>query len=245
MPGVLYSFLVKHLGVYPAERLLAAAVLSVTIPAIAVAASLSEVSNLLQDSSSLPANTDFPVWRGSDGKRLPFQSHKEIEGFLRTAQVTSKERIGEEINNPLKVLLEKQGVQMHAIFREVEVKKSKAQLGVGPRLGFRDDNIFECAAYELSRLLGMDNVPPTVRRRIGRRKGSMQLWIENAMTDRSRKKNNLKAPDQRRWALEKQLMYLFDNLIFNDDRNQGNILYGATIRRCVNSIGGEYPSGLI
>ena len=47
------------------------------------------------------------------------------------------------------------------------------------------------------------------------------------MTDKSRQRRNLKAPDQRRWALETQLMYLFDNLIFNDDRNQGNILYDS------------------
>ena len=73
----------------------------------------------------------------------------------------------------------------------------------------------------------MDNVPHTVQRRIGHRKGSMQLWIENAMTDKSRRRRNLKAPDQRRRALEKQLMYLLDNLMFNDDRNQGNILYDS------------------
>ena len=137
----------KHLGVYPAELLLAAAGLSVTIPPIAVAAPLSAISHLLQDSSSPPPTTDFPVWRGPDGKPLPFQSHVEIKEFLRTAEVTSKERIGEGINNPLKVLLEKKGVRMHAIFREVKVKKPKVQLGVGPRIHFRDDNIFECAAY--------------------------------------------------------------------------------------------------
>ena len=211
----------------PAEVLLAAAVLSVTIPSIAVAAPLSAISNPLQGSSSPPPTTDFSVWRGPDGKPLPFQSDEEIKEFLRTAEVTSKKRIGEGINNPWKVLLEKRGVRMHAIFRDVKVKKPTVQLGVGPRMDFRDDNIFECAAYELSRLLGMDNVPPTVRRRIARRKGSMQLWIENAMTEQSRQRRNLKAPDRRRRILETQLMYLFDNLIFNDDRNQGNILYDA------------------
>ncbi len=229
MPRALYSFLLKHLGIYPAELLLAAAVISVTIPSIAVAAPLSAISNLLQDSSSPPPTTDFPVWRGPDGNPLPFQSEEEIKEFLRTAEVTSKERIGEGINNPLKVLLEKKGVRMHAIFRDVKVEKRKvllfsAQLSI---LDFRDDAIFECAAYELSKLLGMDNVPPSVQRRIGRRKGSLQLWIENAMTDKSRRRKDLKAPDQRRWALERQLMYLFDNLISNDDRNQGNILYDS------------------
>ena len=175
----------------------------------------------------MPLTTNFPVWRGPDGKPLPFQSHEEIKEFLRTAEVTSKERVGEGINNPLKVLLEKKGVRVHAIFREVKVKKPKVQSGVGPRVDFRDDHIFESAAYELSRLLGMDNVPPAVQRRIGRREGSVQLWIEDAITDKARQRRNLKELDQRRWGLERQLMYLFDNLIYNDDRNQGNILYDS------------------
>ena len=59
-------FLLKHLGVYSAELLLAAAVLLVTIPSIAVAAPLSAISNPLQDSSSPPPTTDFSVWRGPD-----------------------------------------------------------------------------------------------------------------------------------------------------------------------------------
>ena len=212
----------KHLGVYPAELLLAAAGLSVTIPLIALAAPLSAISNLLQDSSSPQPTTELSVWRGPDGKPLPFQSHEEIKEFLRTAEVISKERIGEGINNPLKILLEKTGVRVHAIFRDVKVAKPRVQL---PTIDFRDDNIFECAAYELSRLLGMDSVPHTVGRRIGRREGSVQLWIEDAMTDKTRKRRNLKVLDRRRWGLERQLMYLFDNLIYNDDRNQGNILY--------------------
>ncbi len=215
---------IRHIGVRPAERLLAAAVLAVMIPSIAVAAPLGSISNLLQDSSSPPPTTDFSVWRGPDGKPLPLQSDKEVKEFLRTAEVISKERVGEGINNPWKVLLEKNGVRMHAVFRDVEVAESKVQLRTA---NARDDNIFECAAYELSRLLGMDSVPPTVRRRIGRREGSMQLWIENAVTDKTRQRRNLKVLDQRRWGLERQLMYLFDNLIYNDDRNQGNILYDS------------------
>ena len=65
----------------------------------------------------------------------------------------------------------------------------------------------------------------------GRFKGGnhdqLQRSCEDHFFGRLAGRKNLKAPDQRRWALEKQLMYLFDNLIFNDDRNQTNILYDS------------------
>ena len=178
--------------------------------------------------SSTPSPSDTSVWLDPEGKPLPFQTHEEVLSFLRTAEVVSKEHVGEGINNPWKILLEKDGVRLHAVFRDVEIKKDRVKSGQrGWQLDFRDDFVYECAAYELSRLVGMDNVPPTVARKVGQLEGSLQLWIENAFTEKSRKAKNLKPVNRRRWALERQLMYLFDNLIFNDDRNQSNILYDS------------------
>ncbi len=51
-------------------------------------------------------------WIGPDGEQLSFRSNEEIEEFLRTAEIVSRKRVGEGINNPLKVLLEKDGIQM-------------------------------------------------------------------------------------------------------------------------------------
>ena len=45
---------------------------------------------------------------------------------------------------------------------------------------FRDHYANNVAAFELSRMLGMNNVPPGVVRRVGRNKGSLHLWIENS-----------------------------------------------------------------
>ncbi|MCZ6486019.1 MAG: hypothetical protein O6826_10005, partial [Acidobacteria bacterium] len=63
-----------------------------------------------------PAQTSTSsVWLDPDGQPLPFQSNEAIEDFLRTAEIVSQRRIGEGINNPFKVLLEKDGVQMNAV----------------------------------------------------------------------------------------------------------------------------------
>lgn len=42
----------------------------------------------------------------------------------------------------------------------------------------RDYYMFERAAYVLARMLGLDNVPPTVIRRFGRNRASLQMWGE-------------------------------------------------------------------
>lgn len=52
--------------------------------------------------------------------------------------------------------------------------------------GFRDDAIFDCAAQELGKLLGMDNLPPVVQRTINGEKGVLQIWMENSITERDR-----------------------------------------------------------
>ena len=66
-----------------------------------------------------PAQTaSSSVWLDADLQPLPFQSNEEIEEFLRTGEVVSRRRIGEGINSFFQLLLEKDGVQMHAIFRD-------------------------------------------------------------------------------------------------------------------------------
>ena len=92
-------------------------------------------------------------WLGPDGEQLSFRSNEEIEEFLRTAEIVSRKRVGVGLNNPYKVLLEKDGIQMYAVFRDVRVERSQMPLSDGKvSRFFRDDAIFECAAYELATL---------------------------------------------------------------------------------------------
>ncbi len=164
------------------------------------------------------------IWWGLSGQPLPFQDHKTMMDFMRTAEVVSMKDIGEGVTNPKKVLLEKDGVQMHAIFRDVHIEKGQTELGGRIFLDFRDDSIFECAAYELSQLLGFYNVPPVVPRKIKRDEGTLQVWIEHAMTEKNRRKDRIAPVDRVRFNKEWQMIDLFDNLVFNDDRNSGNVI---------------------
>jgi hypothetical protein len=165
------------------------------------------------------------VWLDVDGKPLPFKTDEEVMEFLRTAKVKDKRNTSRGITRPYKVLLEKDGLRVHAAFRTVNEQKDMVRLRGGRvEMFFRDSYIFECAAYALAGLLGLDNVPPVVERRIGGQSGSLQIWVEQSMTEMDRLKQKIAPQEALRWNRQIQTMRVFDHLIFNTDRNQGNIV---------------------
>lgn len=166
-------------------------------------------------------------WVQPNGEPLPFSSDEEILRFLREAEVEKVKVITSGTNRPVKVLLKKDGIEAHAVFRTVEVRKNTFKDRDEIYVDFRDHYIFECAAYEMSRLLGLHNVPPCVERKLWGGYGSLQLWVENAMMEEKRRKKGLAPPRPQEWARQRAAMLVFDALIRNLDRNQGNILIDA------------------
>ncbi len=164
-------------------------------------------------------------WRDPEGKLLPFRTDEELIEFLRTAEVVAVKNVGRGVTRPKKVLLERDGVRMHAIFRDVNTEKDVAKLRDGSTVRFfRDSYLLDSAAYELSRMLGLDNVPPVAERMVRGKQGSVQAWVENAFTEAERVKRKMKPPDVERWSHQMQTLRLFDLLISNADRNAGNII---------------------
>ena len=88
----------------------------------------------------------------------------------------------------------------------------------------RDDFILECAAYRLNRLLELHNIPPAVERTLFDTQGSLQLWVEQAVTERIRRRKKLVPPDQEKWDRQLQVALVFDRLINNQDRHRSNLL---------------------
>jgi hypothetical protein len=165
------------------------------------------------------------VWLDAEGKPLPFKTEDEVMDFLRTAKVVKMKDIPTGVAHPRKALLEKDGMSVNAKFSSIQEEKAVATMATGQReLNFRDDAIFDMAAQEVAKMLGMDNLPPVVQRSVGGDKGIMQIWVENTMTEKERLRDKLPPPDARRWNNQLQIMRIFDNLVYNTDRNQGNIL---------------------
>jgi hypothetical protein len=75
-----------------------------------------------------------------EGKPLPFKSPEEVLDFLKTAREIERKSVGEGITGVERLLLEKNGLRMHAVFRDVKVFKSLMDLADGTsHINFRDD----------------------------------------------------------------------------------------------------------
>ncbi len=161
--------------------------------------------------------------------RLPclgkFSSYEEAEEFLRTAKITKSKGVPVGVTLPQKMTLEKDGREETAVFKTIDERKpGVTRLEAGPEVDFKDSWKFEIAAYELNKMLKMDMIPPAVERTHGMQKGSLQLWIDGCMTELERTKKKMQAPGPMGWRQQMFKVRVFDNLIYNIDRNLGNLL---------------------
>ena len=155
-----------------------------------------------------------PAVNPRPGAKIWVGRHQEIEEYLRTAECVKMEmlvptRMG-------RCTLRPGGPFARMAWRP---------LPPGVQRGFRESYKAEIAAYELDKLLRLDMVPPSVQRRLEGSDGAAQLWVED-VTDLSRDASP-GGPDRGAWESQVVRMRMFDNLIGNRDRNQGNILHDA------------------
>jgi hypothetical protein len=125
----------------------------------------------------------------------------------------------------IKVLLEHEGVRIQAVVRIIDRKERVETGSARIDVKYRDSYIFEAAAYDLDRLLGIGRVPPTVVRPYKGHPGTIQIYMEGvAPEDIMLAEDRLHPPDPGYWWQQKTVMWVFDALIANTDRNQGNLL---------------------
>jgi hypothetical protein len=152
-----------------------------------------------------PAATCSRQWVGQEAT---------IEAFLASAKVTRMEAVPIGVTKPQRAYLEPGPVARFAW----------KQLPPQRRSGFRESYKAEIAAYHLDRLLDMQMVPPVVERKVDAQIGAAVLWIEE--TKGWDMKKPVKGPEPE-WSRQISRMKLFDLLIGNIDRNQGNLIYDA------------------
>jgi hypothetical protein len=139
--------------------------------------------------------------------------YAEFERFLKSAKIAEIEGIKQGVTRPRRVFFAPGGLAGSAAIKNIRPSRTA---------DFYDSYRSEVAAYELDKVLGMDMVPPTVERQVGLDLVSAQLWVENCVSYKSIEGK----PQPNPAALTRQLrrMYVFDNLIYNVDRNAGNML---------------------
>lgn len=158
--------------------------------------------------------------------RAPALSDEEKEQFLKEARVESTRQIGKGVTGALRATLTDGTLTHDAQIQTIDQRRNTGPARRGVELNFRDSWTFNIAAYRLDRLLGLHLVPVSVERRYRNKTGAFTWWIDDVMMDEGeRLKKKIEPPSPRRFNDMMTLVRLFDQLIYNVDRNMGNILY--------------------
>ena len=165
------------------------------------------------------------AYRGVDASEFPFATDAEILEALSEGEITGRQILGSGTTGVQRLDIVHGGMKLRAVFRDQDEYERNLRLRDGSSFaGFYDRFAGECAAYELGVLLGLKMIPPAALRHVGGEPGSVQLWVEGAMTEGERNQRGLSPPDSQSWRRQQAIMRAFDALIANSDRNTGNSL---------------------
>ena len=130
---------------------------------------------------------------------------REIEAFLKKAPIVSvKKDATTGRTMPWQITLDDGKVKMEARFKRVHAPWPDPMV---------DSYKYELAAYEMSKLLGLDIVPPTVEREIEGLKGSLQYFVPDCMRETDRERLLLQPPDLKAFLGRLDEIKVFEALV--------------------------------
>jgi hypothetical protein len=160
-------------------------------------------------------------------KPAPKLADAEMETFLKTAKIVSQKKLDLGTTASVRVTLSDGKLTHDAQFQPIDIYKPIFRGAEGTvEKNFRDTYKFNIAAYRVGKLLGIDNmIPMSVEREVDGKLGSMTWWLDNVwMSEVDRRDRGIKPPASQFWVDQLNIVRVFDQLIYNTDRNQGNLL---------------------
>ncbi|HXW04922.1 MAG TPA: hypothetical protein VD833_06815 [Vicinamibacterales bacterium] len=155
----------------------------------------------------------------------PSLTDEQIEKFLTTARVTRTKGISKGVTNSVRVTLSDGTLTHDAHVQVIDERKTSGPSAGGTEMNFRDSWVFNIAAYKLDRLIGMNLVPVSVERRHKTQPAAFTWWVDDVQMDEGeRLKRKATSPLPAQWNEQMQMVRVFDQLIYNMDRNLGNLL---------------------
>jgi len=180
---------------------------------------------LLAQQPAVSPPTAPPQAAAVEKAKAPALSDEEMERFLLKAKVGKTKGIKKGVTGSLQATLTDGTITHDAHIQTIDESKQEFRSTGGTEFNFRDSWMFNVAAYKIDRLIGLKVVPVTVARRYKSDPASFTWWIDDVMMDEAeRLKKKTPAPNPIVWNEEMQLVRLFDQLIYNIDRNLGNLI---------------------
>src|SRR5580658_1791537 len=149
------------------------------------------------------------------------------ENFLLTASISDGVYAGKGITQSQKVTLTEGATTHAAHVQTIDVYMPLFKGKDGSReQDFKDSWKFNVAAYRLAKLIGLtDMVPVCVPRVVNGKPAAVDWWVDNVLMDeKERVTKTIQPPDAARWRGQMDTIRVFDQLIYNMDRSEENLL---------------------
>jgi len=159
----------------------------------------------------------------------PNLTEEQMKEFLLHARVIASRHTSNGLTSPWQLTLSDGKMTHDALFQSVNERKAALQLADGrTELNFVDSYHYNIAAYELAKLLGMNDVIPVyVEREWERQTGALSWWVAVKMDEGTRLQQKLAPPNPDAWNKQMYNLRVFDQLVYDTDPNLTNFLITA------------------
>jgi hypothetical protein len=153
------------------------------------------------------------------------QIEAEQEAFLKRAKVVRTRGAAKGVTATLRATLSDGTMTHDAQIQTIDQHQQVFQSGNVVELNFRDSWRYNVAAYRLNKVLRLGRIPPSIERVYNGKRGAFTWWIDDVMMEEAdRLKTKTEVPDTEAWNRQMWHVRIFDQLIYNVDRNLGNLL---------------------
>ena len=159
----------------------------------------------------------------------PNLTEDQKQQFLLDAKVVNSKQLGKGITHPWRLTLSDGQVTHDAAFQSIDEHKSQMKFDDGrTELNFVDSYHYDIAAYQLAKLVSMDDmIPVTVERKWNGQVGALSWWIPWKWDEVMRHQQNLHPPDVDAYNKQMYKVRVFDQLVYDTDPNLTNVLITA------------------
>lgn len=155
----------------------------------------------------------------------PALTPEQQEVFLKKAEIVGTRDAGKGVTGTVRATLSDGQITHDASIQTVDVAMTEFKSNRGVEFNFTDSWRYNVAAYRLNQVLQLGRIPPSVERDYRGKKGAFTWWIDDVLMDEGQRlKTNTPSPDAEAWNRKMWHVRVFDQLIYNVDRNMGNLL---------------------